>query len=215
VVERKWSLTIRALFNSRHANIKQLIDLRTYSSYFKAFIDVAPVRRAPRRRAAANSKLDLETHTQDEIDKAFELRLQRMKKSGVFGDNLEIQAFAREFGVDVKIYQRDYAYVICADNVSGNAGKHNKDRKVVHIAYHVSSSGLQCRAGFPDSFHGLDPARDTSFVGSVIAHGCVESIDVGALFVNPESGRSSYWSSSCVSLSGIIYRFGRRERNVD
>jgi OTU domain-containing protein 3 len=59
-----------------------------------------------------------------------------MQNSGVFGDNLEIQAFAREFGINVKIYQRKFAYVITADNESGSA---DKNRKAVHIAYHVSS----------------------------------------------------------------------------
>lgn len=118
-------------------------DLRNHSSYFKAFIDVAPVRRVPRRKAAASSKADLEMHSESEIDRAFEQRLQRMQKSGVFGDNLEIQAFAREFGVDVKIYQREHAYVICDDNGSGNAGRASgEDRKVVHIAYHVSLFNL-------------------------------------------------------------------------
>ncbi|KAF8544417.1 hypothetical protein BDD12DRAFT_723801, partial [Trichophaea hybrida] len=134
-----------------HLELRQRVveHLRAHSSYFKAFIDVAPVRRAPRRRAVVSSRADLETHTQDQIDKAFEQRLQRMQKSGVFGDNLEIQAFAREFGVNVKIYQRDYAYVICAHNGSGNAGKNNEDRKVVHIAYHMWEhySSIRNRSG--------------------------------------------------------------------
>ena len=63
-----------------------------------------------------------------------------MQKSGVIGDNIEIQAFAREFGVDVKIYQREHAYVTCADNGSGNAAAENSDgRRLVHIAYHAGS----------------------------------------------------------------------------
>lgn len=107
--------------------------MRKHASYFKPFVNVAPVRRAPRRKVAATSKADLETHSQNEIDQAYEYRLQQMQNSGVFGDNLEIQAFAREFGVNVKIYQRKLCYVISADNESGNP---DKDGKAVHIAYH-------------------------------------------------------------------------------
>lgn len=64
-----------------------------------------------------------------------------MAQKGTFGDNLEIQAFAREFGVDVKIYQREHAYVIAADYGTGNGGRTmpgEDQRKIVHIAYHVS-----------------------------------------------------------------------------
>lgn len=113
-------------------------DLRNYSSYFKAFIDVLPVRRAPRRRAAASHKSDFEHHSQAEINKAYEERLLRMANKGVFGDNLEIQAFAREFQVNVKIYQRENAYVICPDNTMGP--NPNGDTRTVHIAYHVSAT---------------------------------------------------------------------------
>lgn len=121
--------------NSYHDIRMRVVEhLRSHKSYFEAFIGVSPARRAPRRRAAANSKADLVTHSQDEIDKAFEHRLQRMQKSGFFGDNLEIQAFAREYRVNVKIYQRDHAYVICSLN--GDDGKYT-DTQVVHIAYHT------------------------------------------------------------------------------
>jgi len=60
-----------------------------------------------------------------------------MANKGVFGDNLEIQAFAREFQVNVKIYQRENAYVICPDNTAGSK-VNDENRTTVHIAYHVS-----------------------------------------------------------------------------
>jgi OTU domain-containing protein 3 len=129
------------LFLNSHAHS---LDLRANASYFKAFINVAPVRRAPRRRAAASSNQDFETFTENEIDKAFEERMQRMEKSGVFGDNMEIQAFAREFNVNVKIFRKDYAYVISADNTSGNAVQSSEGRGFVYVAYHVSLAAESC-----------------------------------------------------------------------
>ncbi|KAI5813315.1 hypothetical protein BZA77DRAFT_223315, partial [Pyronema omphalodes] len=73
----------------------------------------------------------------NEIDKAFEERMQRMEQSGVFGDNMEIQAFARDFNVNVKIFRRDYAYVISADNTCGNAAQSREQRRFVYLAYHT------------------------------------------------------------------------------
>jgi hypothetical protein len=154
--------------------------MRRHASYFKPFIDVAPVRRAPRRRVAANSRADLETHSESEIDKAYEHRLQRMQNSGVFGDNLEIQAFAREFGLTVKIYQRKLCLAITADNQSGNA--HKDGGKVVHIAYH--------HVCFPPSYLQMS------------AHVCKHT-EMGALFFDSESNRSSYGSTLRRCPAGI------------
>lgn len=110
-----------------------IVDLRSNSDYFKAFIDVIPVRRALRRKAATRSGR-VSTHSEYEIDRAFNERLQRMQQPGVFGDNLEVQAFAREYGVDVKIYQRECIFVIQGAPVTG---RESDERQVVHIAYHV------------------------------------------------------------------------------
>ena len=56
--------------------------------------------------------------------------LARMAEGGTWGDNMEITAFASAYNVDVKIYQKDFAYVI-------TGGSDVKERPVVHIAYHV------------------------------------------------------------------------------
>ncbi|CAD0098886.1 unnamed protein product [Aureobasidium mustum] len=52
---------------------------------------------------------------------------------GTYGDNMEISAFSSAYNVDVKIYQRDFAYMI-----SGSGD--DRDRDVAHIAYHHYSS---------------------------------------------------------------------------
>ncbi|PWW77724.1 hypothetical protein C7212DRAFT_177773 [Tuber magnatum] len=77
------------------------------------------------------------------IDDAFTQHLNRMAKSGVYGDNMEISAFAREYGCDVKIYQRDFAYVVTGGEVGADEGRGRGDsgrgekKRVLHIAYHA------------------------------------------------------------------------------
>lgn len=89
-----------------------------------------------------------------------------MAQKGTFGDNLEIQAFAREFGVDVKIYQREHAYVISADYGAGAARiAAGEERKVVHIAYHVSFlyqfGWVEVRGLWGDNADGCRPGNIT------------------------------------------------------
>lgn len=54
-----------------------------------------------------------------------------MSQQGVYGDNLEICAFAREYDCDVKIYQREFAYVVSGGDDAAS------ERKMLHIAYHT------------------------------------------------------------------------------
>lgn len=106
--------------------------MRIHAEYFKLFLDVGPTRRAPKRKAAAGAKQSIVGPTEDAIDKAFAQHLKRMSQSGVYGDNMEISAFSRDYNCDVKIYQRDFAYVVTSG--AGAPGP----RKTMHIAYHVS-----------------------------------------------------------------------------
>lgn len=112
--------------------------MRAHASYFKLFLPIpATSRRHPKRRAAAagssKSAPTAPPPSSSAIDQAFSSHLARMSKSGVYGDNLEISAFAREYGCNVKIYQRDFAYVVTGDWDGNGDG-----RKTVHIGYHVS-----------------------------------------------------------------------------
>jgi hypothetical protein len=54
-----------------------------------------------------------------------------MAKGGVWGDNMEIVAFAAAYNTDVRIYLRDYSYMIPGQGEEA-------DRMIAHIAYHVS-----------------------------------------------------------------------------
>ncbi|KAK9361547.1 NADP-dependent oxidoreductase domain-containing protein [Lipomyces starkeyi] len=66
-------------------------------------------------------------------EKKWESYLETMSKDGVYGDNLEIVAFAKRFNVDVKIHLADFAYVVSGESSNEDNGIL---RKVLHIAYH-------------------------------------------------------------------------------
>jgi len=110
--------------------------MRQHAEYYKQFIDVQPgggVRRNPKRKNAGafSAPANALPPSEADIDRVFESHLTSMAKGGTYGDNMEISAFSSAFDVDVKIYQRDFAYM-----VSGSG--QDRPRDVAHIAYHVS-----------------------------------------------------------------------------
>lgn len=121
--------------------------MRDNAAYYKQFIDVHPgggSRRNPKRKNAGtfSTSFNNSTPTQAEIDRKFEGHLQDMARGGTYGDNMEISAFSQAFHVDVKIYQRDFAYVVSTKPQGTTV-------PVVHIAYHVclpphERRGLPC-----------------------------------------------------------------------
>jgi len=122
-----------------HHNIRaQVIDyMREHGDYYKQFIDVQPgggVRRNPKRKNAGTctASAAITPPSQADIDRVFESHLQSMARGGTYGDNMEISAFSSAYNVDVKIYQRDFAYMVSGSNAEGE-----KKRAVAHIAYHV------------------------------------------------------------------------------
>lgn len=109
--------------------------MREHASYYKQFIDVQPgggVRRNPKRKNAGvySTPTTFTPPTPAEIDRVFESHLNSMAKGGTYGDNMEISAFTSAFGIDVKIYQHDFAYMV-------SASTNDEPRPVAHIAYHV------------------------------------------------------------------------------
>lgn len=121
----------------QHAAIRaRVIDyMREHAEYYKQFIDVHPgggIRRNPKRKNAGaySSPANYVPPSASDIDRVFQSHLQNMAQGGVYGDNMEITAFSCAFNTDVKIYQRDFAYMVSG---SGD-GVH---RSVAHIAYHT------------------------------------------------------------------------------
>lgn len=109
--------------------------MREHADYYKQFIDVHPgggIRRNPKRKNAGaySSPAHYLPPSEADIDRVFESHLQSMSRGGTYGDNMEITAFASAYNTDVKIYQRDFAYMV-------TAGADEGARPVAHIAYHL------------------------------------------------------------------------------
>ena len=109
--------------------------MRDHAGYYKQFVDVnsgGGHRRNPKRKSAGaySTPVSAVPPPPEQIDAVFESHLQQMAKGGTWGDNMEISAFSAAYAVDVKIYQRDFAYL-----VSGGEGVDGRSN--VHIAYHV------------------------------------------------------------------------------
>lgn len=123
---------------SKHAELRSSVinHMRENGAYFKQFIEVHPgggTRRNPKRKNAGgfSTPFSLIPATADDIDRTFESHLREMARGGTYGDNMEIVAFSSAFQIDVKIYQRDFAYVVSAKTDKAVV-------PVIHIAYHVS-----------------------------------------------------------------------------
>jgi hypothetical protein len=115
--------------------------LRENRDLYKHFVDVHPgggVRRNPKRKNAGAyaTPSDCTPPTEAEINQTFENHLRQMARGGTYGDNMEIVAFCEAYGVDVKIYQRDFAYMAHGNGDEG-------ERPIAHIAYHVSVPPLR------------------------------------------------------------------------
>ena len=109
--------------------------MREHATYYKQFVDVHPgggIRRNPKRKNAGaySSPANYVPPSAADIDRVFESHLQSMARGGTYGDNMEITAFSSAYGVDVKIYQRDFAYMVTG---SGD----DLQRPIAHIAYHI------------------------------------------------------------------------------
>lgn len=111
--------------------------MREHAAYYKQFIEVQPgggQRRNPKRKNAGvySTATTAQLPTPEEIDRVFEGHLGSMARGGTYGDNMEISAFTAAFGINVKIYQRDFAYM-----TGTPTDEQGSVKPVAHIAYHV------------------------------------------------------------------------------
>lgn len=95
--------------------------MRENPDRFKSFLVVHPgggSRRNPKRKnhgSFATSAIATRP-TAEEVDAAYKQHMKTMAKTGVYGDNLEIIAFAQAFKVDIMIFSeggRFFYYVRC------------------------------------------------------------------------------------------------------
>jgi hypothetical protein len=114
---------------------------------------VNPVRRNPKRktaRASAHPAADVTFHTEEELQKQFELHLQKMGQPGEWADNMEVTAFASALNVDVRLWQADYYYTFTPrvdSYASDSDSEPREERPVLNIAYHVSSLSTVLSSG--------------------------------------------------------------------
>jgi hypothetical protein len=150
--------------------------MREHADYYKQFIDAQPgggTRRNPKRKNVGSFSAAATAPSAADIDHTFHNHLERMARGGTYGDNMEITAFTSAYNTDVKIYQRDFAYMISSSNDQG-------ERDVAHIAYHVGV---------------LDPIARPSHV--------LTSIGLGALLVHSQPRWPSLWPARSYCQSTV------------
>ncbi|KAF4555570.1 OTU-like cysteine protease-like protein 2 [Elsinoe fawcettii] len=118
----------------RHLELRgTVIDyIRNHPDDFKPFLDVkvgGGQRRVPKRKVTLASAIPA-SPTKEDVEKAFQEYLVEMAKGGIWGGNLELQAYASATNTDIHIYQREYKYVIPPKYPTGET------RTAAHIAYH-------------------------------------------------------------------------------
>lgn len=114
---------------------------------FKSFLVVHPgggSRRNPKRKnhGSLATSAFATGPTSEEIDAAYKQHMKTMAKTGVYGDNLEIIAFAQAFKVDIMIFSeggRFFYYVRC-EKAEGEMAQ------MLCIVHHVSDLSNRSRA---------------------------------------------------------------------
>jgi OTU domain-containing protein 3 len=129
---------------NKHKDIRAAViaELRANKNHYRPYIAISGnQRRNPKRKnvaAQSSSTFTFTEATEEEMDATFEIYMATMAKGGVYGDNIEIMAFAKAFDKDVKIYLREHSYYVRAEDDGAV-------RPVMHIAYHVGISSPSLR----------------------------------------------------------------------
>ncbi|KAK9450643.1 uncharacterized protein V1518DRAFT_411314 [Limtongia smithiae] len=152
----------------RHAYIRHEVVsfLREHKTRFIGFLPAAAATAAAAAAAAAGSggravrrstrrgdHGDAGGHTTDVM---WERYLETMDTDGVYGDNLEIVAFASRFDVCIKIHLAEFAYVVSGGNDQGGGGR---EKNMLHIAYHQWEHYSSIR-NIDGPHHGLPEVRE-------------------------------------------------------
>jgi OTU-like cysteine protease len=117
---------------SQHAQLRAAVvdHMKEHADQYKPFLAaIGSGNRKPKRKNAGALQT---APTPGEINAQFRRHLDDMARGGTYGDNMEVQAFANAFGVDVKIWHHNgQAWLLQSLANTQNA-------RMVHIAYHVS-----------------------------------------------------------------------------
>ncbi|KAF2188293.1 cysteine proteinase [Zopfia rhizophila CBS 207.26] len=121
--------------------------------HYASFIAVHPgggTRRNPKRKNVnAPYRVNNTLPSQEDIDRQFDKHVQEMRRTGTWGDNMELTAFSSEYNVYIRIWQEDLCYLVSPrpgalrtnigdvdDTSSDGSIDTNHERPVLNIAYH-------------------------------------------------------------------------------
>ena len=115
--------------------------MRANADFYRPYMAVNNTRRNPKRKATAcSNRIDTTHHSEAELQRLFDLHVEKMGKPGEWADNMEISAFASALNVHVRLWHHDYVY-LCSPHVFDNPNGDSKDqRATLNVAYHVSQS---------------------------------------------------------------------------
>lgn len=115
--------------------------MRVNADFYRQYMTVGPSRRNPKRQAAAAASstcIDTSFHSEEELQRQFDLHVEKMGQPGEWADNMEVSAFASALNVHVRLWQPDYTYTFSPPGYYDNEAGAQDDRAVLNIAYHVS-----------------------------------------------------------------------------
>lgn len=126
--------------------------MRLNADYYQQFMVVTPARRNPKRKVAlVAASFDTTFHTIEELQRQFDMHLDKMGQTGEWADNMEVVAFASAMNVHVRLWQADYFYMFSPRDdatrtsalahlsIDDHVDKKVDQRPILNIAYHVSS----------------------------------------------------------------------------
>jgi hypothetical protein len=123
--------------------------MRVESDFYRQYMIVNPARRNPKRKTATAAAVPIDTsfHTEDELQKQFDIHVQKMGQQGEWADNMEVSAFASALNVHVRLWQADFHYTFSPRVYYASKDSSSGNRPVLNIAYHVSFHRLLSSPG--------------------------------------------------------------------
>ena len=117
--------------------------MRAHSEFYRQYMIVNPVRRNPKRKTTTALAVPVESalHSPEELQRQFELHVEKMGQPGEWADHMEVSAFASALNVHVRLWQSDFQHIISPRALCATDSPLPVDeRPTLNIAYHVSSA---------------------------------------------------------------------------
>ncbi|KAJ2710181.1 2-oxoglutarate dehydrogenase E1 component [Coemansia spiralis] len=137
----------------------------------------------------------------------FDRYVSNMQKAGVYGGNLELVAFARNYRVDIRVYQVGGRVFVISGASPDNPSDPNRSMPAVHIAYHSYEhySSVRNKGGPHSGLPNVKASAKENRFFSNILNGSVEQpvvMEVGDLRVLMQEAMLPKIEPSCDSGDG-------------